>query len=62
MNICHLCGRPLPHHHEECRAHQDLALFERVYSRLRAEERNQTLQIKLVDQLLRHGRKVEDAA
>lgn len=62
MNLCHLCGRPLPHHHDECRAHQDLALFQRVYRRLRAEERNPMLQSKLMDQLARHGRLVEDAA
>lgn len=56
MNICHLCGKPLPHHHDECRAHQDLALFARVYRRLRAEERNPVLQEKLVRHLARHGR------
>lgn len=63
VNTCHLCGLPLPHHHEECRAHQDLALFLRVYRRLRAEERNPSLQDKLRSHLDRHGRAVtEDAA
>ena len=56
METCHLCGGPLPHHHEHCRAHQDLALFVRVYQRLRAEARNPVLQDKLVHQLMRHGR------
>lgn len=63
VNTCHLCGLPLPHHHDECRAHQDLALFVRVYRRLRAEERNPALQDKLLCHLSRHGRTVtEDAA
>ncbi|MGE5475677.1 MAG: hypothetical protein ACM3Q1_03415 [Bacteroidales bacterium] len=63
MNTCHLCGHPLPHHHDDCRAHQDLALFQRVFQRLRAEQRNQTLQNKLMHQLSRHGRlNMEDAA
>ena len=63
VNTCHLCGKPLPHHHDECRAHQDLRLFARVYRRLRAEERNPVLQEKLVHQLVRHGRlDIEEAA
>lgn len=62
MNTCHLCGHPLPHHHDECRAHQDLALFLRVYHRLRAEERNPTLLRKLEHQLTRHGRLEGDTA
>lgn len=63
MQTCHICGKPLPHHHDDCRVHQDLELFVRVYRRLRAEERNPVLQNKLVDQLTRHGRlNVEDAA
>lgn len=56
MNICHLCGHALPNHHDDCRAHQDLALFVRVYHRLRAEERNPLLQANLMRQLARHGR------
>lgn len=56
MNTCHLCGALLPHHHEHCRAHQDLEMFIRVYRRLRAEARNPVLQDKLANQLMRHGR------
>lgn len=62
MDTCHLCGQPLPHHEDQCRAHQDLALFIRVYHRLRAEDRNPVLQAKLVRHLLRHGRLDEDRA
>ncbi|MCR6632125.1 MAG: hypothetical protein NVV74_19890 [Magnetospirillum sp.] len=56
MDRCHLCGRSLPHHDDECRAHRDLALFARVYLRLRAESRNPLLQANLARQLVRHGR------
>lgn len=62
MNICHLCGRPLPHHDDDCRAHQDLALFARVYHRLRREDRNPQLQDKLAGHLSRHGRMGDVAA
>lgn len=62
VSICHLCGNALPHHHDDCRAHQDLALFARVYHRLRAEERNPLLQEKLEHQLARHGRLGIEAA
>jgi len=60
MERCHLCGAPMPHHDEECRAHRDLALFARVYRRLVAEERNPMLQDRLARHLRRHGR--EDLA
>lgn len=56
MERCHLCGETLPHHEDECRTHRDLALFVRVYLRLRAEERNPLLQANLARQLARHGR------
>lgn len=62
MSHCHLCGQPLPHHHDECRAHRDLALFSRVYQRLRAEERNPLLQAQLVRHLARHGRLDDERA
>lgn len=56
MEQCHLCGAPLPHHHDECRAHHDLALFARVYRRLLSEARNPVLQANLKRHLTRHGR------
>lgn len=63
MNHCHLCGQPLPHHADECRAHRDLAMFDRVYRRLREQERNPLLQASLVRHLIRHGRlEAEQAA
>ncbi len=62
MDTCHLCGQPLPHHEDQCRAHQDLALFIRVYQRLRAEDRNHVLQDKLARHLARHGRMDDERA
>lgn len=62
MSRCHLCGHPLPHHHQDCRAHDDLALFARVYHRLRAEQRNPILQENLERHLVRHGRLDGDQA
>lgn len=63
MHHCHLCGEALPHHQDECRAHRDLALFARVFQRLRAESRNPLLQANLHRQLVRHGRlETEEAA
>lgn len=62
MTICHLCGHPLPHHHDECRVHQDLALFLRVYNRLRSEDRNPLLQGQLARHLSQHGRLVAENA
>lgn len=62
MNRCHLCGHPLPHHDDDCRAHRDLALFARVYHRLREQERNPLLQANLARHLIRHGRLEADQA
>lgn len=56
MEYCHLCGEQLPRHHDTCRAHEDLALFERVYHRLVTESRNPLLQANLARHLVRHGR------
>lgn len=62
MECCHICGAPLTHHHDGCRAHHDLALFARVYRRLVAEARNPLLQASLARHLSRHGRGHDECA
>jgi hypothetical protein len=61
MKTCHLCSHTIPSHHDDCRSHQDLQRFERVYLRLSEQGGNDTLRDKLARQLSHHGRLAAEA-
>jgi hypothetical protein len=56
MDNCQFCGSGLHDHHSDCRVRGDMDMFQRVYERLRREERNGELQTCLARYLTLYGR------